>query len=484
MTRNVKHIPSCLIVGAGPAGLAPLFAAAYSGKLAELLASGVVIVERGDTVGDGELGRYAIRSDSAAEAFLDIVIRTTEPALLALQGHPLVLAIERLRGGSIPLSMASDFLRLAGQTMCALVERSPNGLVLLEHTALYARRSSNRTWMVRVRCERTGAEKELETSSLILATGADQRISRLYQELVAGTPLLPSYEGKLLQTGEVLSAAGLRRLETRLASMKDPHVVVVGGSTSAGATARTLLHGATKDVFDSGRVTLMHRRALRIFYNTASEARADGYLDFGPDDICPLSGRLYRLAGFRFETRELIMGALGVGGRTVDPRLHLHLLETSNDAETKRLLDDADLIIAGLGYRPRALPLLDVHQLPLSLLAECDDMRPMVDERCNILDSDGLPIEGVYGIGLASGFVPSGDLGGEASFRGQANSLWLWQHDLGLMIVRAVLTPTSKVQVVRGRTQEQFLGAHSEKACSLGSQPPASWLPAIAPLQR
>ena len=45
----------------------------------------------------------------------------------------------------------------------------------------------------------------------------------------------------------------------------------------------------------------------------------------------------------------------------------------------------------------------------------------------------------MYGIGLAAGFVPWGRLGGEASFRGQANGLWLWQNDVGQMIVDQVL---------------------------------------------
>ena len=46
---------------------------------------------------------------------------------------------------------------------------------------------------------------------------------------------------------------------------------------------------------------------------------------------------------------------------------------------------------------------------------------------------------GAFGIGLAAGFVPWGRLGGEPSFRGKANGLWLWQNDVGQMIVDQVL---------------------------------------------
>ena len=46
-----------------------------------------------------------------------------------------------------------------------------------------------------------------------------------------------------------------------------------------------------------------------------------------------------------------------------------------------------------------------------------------------------IAIAALAGIGLAAGFVPWGKLGGEASFVGQANGLWLWQNDVGMMIV-------------------------------------------------
>jgi hypothetical protein len=59
------------------------------------------------------------------------------------------------------------------------------------------------------------------------------------------------------------------------------------------------------------------------------------------------------------------------------------------------------------------------------------------------LDAGGNPLPHLFAIGLAAGFVPHGKLGGEASFRGQANGLWLWQSDVGGLIVDAVLSPSS-----------------------------------------
>ena len=62
-----------------------------------------------------------------------------------------------------------------------------------------------------------------------------------------------------------------------------------------------------------------------------------------------------------------------------------------------------------------------------------------MDNYCRVMDAGGNPLPHLFAIGLAAGFVPYGKLGGETSFRGQANGLWLWQNDVGAMIADAIL---------------------------------------------
>jgi hypothetical protein len=194
--------------------------------------------------------------------------------------------------------------------------------------------------------------------------------------------------------------------------------------------------------FGPGGVTIMHRRPLRIFYPSVEAALKEGYTEFGSDDICPISGRVFRLGGFRLDSRELIMRARGIAGRPPEPRLQLHRL-AEDDASSLALLDNVDLVIAALGYRPRALPVFDEAGRPVPLLAETSPQARLVDNDCRVLDAGGNPLPNLFAIGLAAGFVPHGKLGGEASFRGQANGLWLWQSDVGGLIVDAILSPSS-----------------------------------------
>jgi hypothetical protein len=88
------------------------------------------------------------------------------------------------------------------------------------------------------------------------------------------------------------------------------------------------------------------------------------------------------------------------------------------------------------------LPVFDQAGEPVPLLAETGPQARLVGNDCRVLDAGGNPLPHLFAIGLAAGFVPHGKLGGEPSFRGQANGLWLWQSDVGGLIVDAILSPS------------------------------------------
>ena len=291
-------------------------------------------------------------------------------------------------------------------------------------------------WTVRLRRISDGAETEQRARNIVIATGGHQPLDRLARAEVAGAPLVASVGDRLVQSDEVLSAGGYSRVADLLSGKRNPRVVVIGGSTSAIATIALLLKSTPAIPWGPQAITLLHRRPLRPFYPTPQAAHAEGFTDFGPDDICPVSGFVYRLAGFRLEARELVLRMMEVDGRTPEPRVRFHRI-AGDDAEARAYLDEADLVIAALGYRPRALPLKDSAGRPIALAAHGD--AAMVDNYCRIVGGDGQPVPGAFGIGLAAGFVPWGPMGGEASFVGQANGLWQWQNDVGLSIVDQIL---------------------------------------------
>lgn len=61
-----------------------------------------------------------------------------------------------------------------------------------------------------------------------------------------------------------------------------------------------------------------------------------------------------------------------------------------------------------------------------------------MDAACRIYRADGSVLPTVFGIGLGTGFRPTEPMGGEPNFTGQANSLWLYEIDIGATVFGGV----------------------------------------------
>jgi hypothetical protein len=168
------------------------------------------------------------------------------------------------------------------------------------------------------------------------------------------------------------------------------HAVVIGGAQSAFAVARTLVQSAQT-------VTLVLRGRLRVFADSESAARLES-IPVEPEDVCPLTGRVHRFGGLRFRERELALAVLA--GR--EPRVTL--LQT-HDPRVAEHLARADQVINATGYEARELPIV------------------------------GSP-HGIVRVGLGSGFRPPPAFGGEPSYRGPVDGVWLYQHPLGDSVLR------------------------------------------------
>ena len=423
-----------LVVGGGPAGTALLTAAAKAGVLPEL-SRGLAIVEAGPALGAGRLGQYAITSDSSADTFLTALADNPHDEIAKLADHPAATRIAAQRGGlGVPLVEVGALLDVLGDRLARVVD-AHGGRVLTGRRAVSTQREASGWWRTLVEDTATGGVTEHRSKQVVIATGGHQPLDRLATQEVAGAPLAALADGRLVQSDAVLSIGGTQLIADLIAGARAPRIAVVGGSTSALTTVAALLKAGLP--LGAEAITLLHRRALRPFYPSAAAAGAEGFDDFGADDICPVSGFVYRLAGFRLEARELVLRMLAVDGRAPDPRVRLHRIADGTDAVAQRILREVDVVVGALGYRPHALPVLNAAGERVQLAADAG--AAMVDRHCRVLDAAAAPIAGLYGIGLAAGFVPWGRLGGEASFRGQANGLWLWQNDVGMMIVEQLV---------------------------------------------
>ena len=105
-------------------------------------------------------------------------------------------------------------------------------------------------------------------------------------------------------------------------------------------------------------------------------------------------------------------------------------------AGLRTLLDEAALVAPCLGYRAATLPIVDESGRRLALRADANG--DAVGDDCRLVLGDGGVLPNVYCIGLGTGFRPSLAMGCEPNFSGQANSLWLYQNDIGATIYRGI----------------------------------------------
>jgi dTDP-4-amino-4,6-dideoxygalactose transaminase len=446
MTTNDSGKLATVVIGGGPAGTAMLTAASKQNRLVPLVEAGLAIVERGPRMGAGALGQYAIRSDTTAETFLSAVRNNPHAEIAALEHHPAGQLMHRYVAElGAPLADTAPLLTATADRLQRIVT-AHGGQVLTGHDATQVRQTADGRWQTIV-ADAGGGTRTLTSRNVVVATGGYQTDEQVAGKRIAGVPLGTLAGRRLMRSDLLLRRGGVERAHERLRGHPAPRVAIVGASTSAIAAAVLLLKNQPGFAFGAGAVTILHRQPLKPFYPTIAAAHADGFHDFDENDVCPVSGFVLRLAGLRLESRELVLRMLSLGGRTPDPRVATHRIRGDADATAREIIAGADLVVGALGYRPRAIPLLGVDGTPMALAHHAG--RPMVDRHCRVLDGNDRPVPGAYGIGLSAGFVPWGKLGGEASFRGQANGLWLWQNDVGQMIVDQLLGSPVEVAAPR-----------------------------------
>lgn len=429
-----------VIVGAGPAGMGPLIAARAENRLDQLLDHGLVILDRGQHIGAGALGGYAIRSDSFADSFLGATASAAQPDFSALLCQGPGAQLDSLRGGPVALKTAGEFLGQLGASLRHWLQTCRYDPFITGATALRARRQHDGGWLTEYQLS-DGTARSQRSQHLVLASGAAQSVAALERATVADLPLQARFGAKVILSDQALGHDGARLLANRLAGVARPKVVVVGGSHSAMSSALVCLRHWDALGVAEGSVAILHRRPFRITYQTPEIAHAEGYHDFGDQDICARSGRVYPLAGMRSDSRQLLRRYWGLGDAAPEPRLQLLQLTSGNQPQAAGLLAQADLIIAATGYLPRALPLYDSHGRRIALRGDTPGAA-LVDEHSRVLDAAARPLPGVYALGLSAGY-PMAGVHGEPSFQGQANGLSLWHGAIGAGIVAQLLAQHS-----------------------------------------
>ncbi|RPF29770.1 hypothetical protein EDD96_6313 [Streptomyces sp. Ag109_G2-6] len=398
--------------GGGPAALGPIIAAARSGRLDALLDRGVALVEPGP-VGPGGLAHYRIGANSLGGPFLECLdgLPATGP-FAALHDLPETRLLREHADEHPPLSVVAPFLTRLGAVVTGLLEAHPRCAVF-----------TDRAEAVRLTADgvavTTGAGLELTARRAVLATGGRPLGGYADAEVVPGLELAP-YRDKVCHSSSLIDA----RHTPPAARGK---AVVVGGSHSAWSAVDLLLAGGTDTV------TVVHRTGLRLFYDGADAARADGY-PFDPVlDVCPLNGRVNRYGGLRGRAHELARAALGLPGAAPAPVRLLRAGDPQDTEAAHKALAEADVIVMANGFEADLPPLGHADGTPL--VPATGPTGTLVTDRGHLVDVHGTAHPRLLAYGLGAGLAPSADIGGEPSYTRRADGVWLYQHDIGEIVL-------------------------------------------------
>lgn len=421
-------LPSTIILGGGPGGTGALIWAAQTGVLDAWLEQGVVLVESQAQLG-GSLGRYAINSDTLGSAYLECLDAANAHAFLRrMRTDPVTQEMQQYRDGFPPLSLVGRFMARLGGGLAELLSRHPRCAVLTGTTARAISVMPDGSIKVKA-VDRSGRRGKLHAHSLVMALGASHAVM---------PP--PSLHPNILPSDRILTAPGLCEAVDILRRAPHSRVAILGGSHSAYSVAWALTHLLGEEAVPGLEIVMLSRQEPPVFYRDMTAAAADGY-PVRPGDVCPRTGRVNRLGGLRGNGRD-VWRQLRHAPASL-PIRRQNMAGLSAEA-VQNLLADAALVIPAFGYRSRHLPVFTHTGLRIPL--RTDVSLPAVDAACRIYRADGNVLPNVFGIGLGTGFRPTEAMGGEPNFTGQANSLWLYQNDIGATVFRGVQQAVKEVQ--------------------------------------
>ncbi|MET7607964.1 hypothetical protein [Streptomyces avermitilis] len=362
----------CQVVGCGPAALGLLVAADRMGVLPQLAGrGGLLFLDRSRNPAALSARRFPYLIDSNSQG-ADFVrgVRADGAFARVLRGRAGRLLAES-RAEQVPLSLVGGFVD--GLTD-VLKEVLDDGLVCGADIT-EVRRSADDTW---TSVDATG-HPIARSPHVVLATGGYEDAARTAarhgiapRRLIASGELLA---GDLREAGRVLYGGG--------------RVAILGGSHSGFSAAALLLDRFGEAVPREGLV-LLHR-TLALAHTSAHEAELYVPGLAGGLEVCADTGLVNRFHGLRGGARGLCLKAMD--GR--EPRLRLLGAETP---QARAVLTEAGLVVHAAGYRTRPVALLDPDGERIDVRAPRG--RVAVDERCHVVDSRGLAVEGVQGLGL------------------------------------------------------------------------------------
>ncbi len=414
------------IIGGGPAGTGTILKAMKDNSFEEYADGGIALVESSSDLLVGSITKFLVESDTLSDVFLECTQGSTNNYLPLAQLQNEITEIKKYAGSPIPLNALHTFLQSLGKLIENFFATNVQCKLFLRTTAQKIVIKKNNEFDVFL-----NNGSIISAKHLIIATGGIS-VNGLQDEFNFRDGIdLKAHSKKTINAHDIIQG----KSNDLIAKMRSKSkIIILGGSHSAFSVADYLIK-ANKNLKDNS-VHIWANTKPKLFYLSKEDAQIDQYDDFTESDICPITHRVFRLAGLRMNGRQLYRKMLVLGDEEIEKRVTFNLI--SNQAhKLNEELKSADLIIHALGYRFNMVDTYNESHDPIYYYGSTSFH--WVNDHCNLLNEQGQLIPNLFGVGLASGFIPKANAGGEPSFTGQTNGLWYYQNKAAELILNNIL---------------------------------------------
>ncbi|WP_445179252.1 hypothetical protein [Pseudomonas sp. McL0111] len=383
-----------ILCGAGPANISLLPDLIQNEQIQRCL-----ILEKSTTLGSGEIGQYRITANSLGVVFLEKFQDRTDELSLFLQGTPEWAYFTERRGEAVELRHVGRFLEHIGTYVAQHKTLYKRFEISTESVVTEIRLTAQGHYCVTYRVD--GQCVEVLCKKVIFNIGGRLNKTTVQHphHNIASDSLLKGAHDRALRNGEFNSLA------------------IVGSSHSAISCLIRLV----EQLNYPGTITLLTKREFKLFFDSPASASEQDY-PFVDADVCQASQRVNRYSGLRYDSfefaRKIKQGLI--------PNLSIVNIADASADQILSQIAQSDALIHSTGYKAGLVPILDVDGTALEL--QQDEFGLLTNPQLNPLTRDGRVLENFHTFGLGAGIKTGGDSGGEESFCGRIDGVWVYQH--------------------------------------------------------
>ena len=195
-------------------------------------------------------------------------------------------------------------------------------------------------------------------------------------------------------------------------------IVIIGGSHSAWSCACSILRLSNSLSIGEDSIVLLHRSPIKLYFASEENAQRCHYSYDKKNDVCPVTGRVFRYGGLRGKSKSLAENTVL---KKIEKRIKTVCLGDTSADEIAMFLSTSSKIIVATGYAANIPKVFNRRGEMVCLKKQNGQL--IVNENGQCLLENGTCLPQLYAFGLGSGLFVNTAVGGEKSIKGRADGV-------------------------------------------------------------